>query len=36
MTDIKQIADQADMIVNGYAFTKCPDGFRILNLNYQV
>ena len=34
MTDIKQIADQADMIVNGYAFTKCPDGFRILNLNY--
>ena len=21
------------MIVNGYAFTKCPEGFRILNLN---
>ena len=33
MTDIKQVADLADMIVNGYAFTKCPDGIRILNLN---
>ena len=27
------IADEADMIVNGYAFTKCDLGFRVLNLN---
>ena len=28
MVDIKQIADAADMIVNGYAFTRCPEGYR--------
>lgn len=33
MTDIKQVADAADMIVNGYAFTHCAEGFRVLNLN---
>jgi hypothetical protein len=33
MIDIKKIADEADMIVNGYAFTKCDIGFRVLNLN---
>ena len=33
MVDIKQIADAADMIVNGYAFTRCPEGYRVLNLN---
>ena len=33
MIDIKKIADEADMIVNGYAFTKCYIGFRVLNLN---
>ena len=33
MTDIRQIADGADLIVNGYAFTGCPMGFRVLNLN---
>ena len=27
------IADAADMIVNGYAFTRDPKGFRVLNLN---
>ena len=25
--------DAADMIVNGYAFSRCPEGFRVLNLN---
>jgi len=30
MADIKQVADAADMIVNGYAFTRC---YRVLNLN---
>ena len=33
MTDIKQVADAADMIVNGYAFTRCTEGYRVLNLN---
>ena len=33
MPDIIKIADEADMIVNGYAFTRCGEGFRILNLN---
>ncbi|MBQ5453979.1 MAG: hypothetical protein IIU03_06125 [Bacteroidales bacterium] len=33
MNEIKNIADNADMIVNGYAFTKCDMGYRVLNLN---
>ena len=33
MTDIKKVADSADMIVNGYAFTQCTEGYRVLNLN---
>lgn len=33
MPDIIKIADEADLIVNGYAFTKCIDGYRVLNLN---
>ena len=33
MVDIKQVADAADMIVNGYAFTRCQEGYRVLNLN---
>jgi hypothetical protein len=28
MVDVKQVADAADMIVNGYAFTRCAEGFR--------
>ena len=31
--DIKKIADKADMIINGYAFTKEEGSIRILNLN---
>ena len=34
MVDVKQVADAADMIVNGYAFTHCTEGFRVLNLNH--
>ena len=34
MTDIKKVADGADMIVNGYAFTRCQAGYRVLNLNH--
>ena len=31
--DIEEIADKADMIINGYAFTKDGDYIRVLNLN---
>ena len=36
MDKIKEIADKADMIVNGYAFTRENDQIRILNLNNLV
>ena len=33
MVDIKQIADEAEVIIDGYAFSKFEGGFRVLNLN---
>lgn len=33
MINIKKIADEADMIVNGYAFCKFDRGYRVLNLD---
>jgi len=33
MPDIKTIADKADIIINGYAFTLEDDRIRVLNLN---
>ena len=30
--DIKDVADKADMIINGYAFTKEKEYVRVLNL----
>ena len=33
MLDIKTIADKADLIVNGYAFTRGDYGTHVLNLN---
>lgn len=33
MCNILEVADAAEMIVNGYAFTKTGDNVRILNLN---
>ena len=33
MTDIIKVADHADMIINGYAFTKNMGKIRVLNLN---
>ena len=33
MDKIKEIADKADMIVNGYAFTRENNQIKILNLN---
>lgn len=33
MPDIKFIADKADIIVNGYAFTRESDRIHVLNLN---
>lgn len=33
MDKIREIADRADMIVNGYAFTRENGQIRVLNLN---
>ena len=33
MPDIKTVADKADMIINGYAFTRKNDQIHVLNLN---
>ena len=32
---MKQIADNAEVIINGYAFSKCDLGFSIINLNAE-
>lgn len=32
MYNLREIADKADMIVSGYAFTKTPNGIRVINL----
>ncbi|MBQ4388183.1 MAG: hypothetical protein II822_11355 [Prevotella sp.] len=33
MPDIKNIADKADVIINGYAFTRNEERIQVLNLN---
>lgn len=33
MIKVIQVADQADMIINGYAFTQENERIRVLNLN---
>ena len=33
MPDIKAIADEADVIIAGYALTKCNEWIRVFNLN---
>lgn len=33
MCNIFDVADAADVIVNGYAFTKVGDNVKVLNLN---
>ena len=33
MPDIKTIADEADIIINGYAFTRKDECIHVLNLN---
>lgn len=33
MLDKEKTADLADMIINGYAFTKIDAGVRVINLN---
>ncbi len=33
MPDIKAVADKADIIVNGYAFTRNGECIQVLNLN---
>ena len=34
MTNIIKVADEADMIVNGYAFIRNQENYRVLNLNH--
>lgn len=33
MINLEEIASSANMIINGYAFTKAECGVRVLNLN---
>jgi len=33
MLDVKKIADEANMIINGYAYTLDGDFVRVLNIN---
>lgn len=33
MVDYRAVADAANMIINGYAFTKDGENIRVLNLN---
>ena len=33
MPNIEMIADEADVIIAGYAMTKCDEGIRVFNLN---
>ncbi len=33
MIDVEREAAVADVIINGYAFSKCDIGYRVLNLN---
>lgn len=33
MLNIREIANESDLIVNGYSFTRCEHGYRVLNLN---
>ena len=35
MCNIKEVADAADIIVNGYAYTKDGENVRVLNLKIQ-
>ncbi len=36
MPDVKSVADKADVIINGYAFTRDDDRIKVLNLNSPV
>ena len=36
MNDVLTVAEAAEMIVNGYAFTLSPQGVRVLNLNNPI
>lgn len=35
MHNILEVADKADVIVNGYAFTKSDKNVKVLNLNHM-
>ncbi len=33
MIDKDKIANEAEVIINGYAVSRCAEGFRVVNLN---
>ena len=33
MVNIKKVADDAEVIIDGYAFSRFEGGYRVLNLN---
>lgn len=33
MFDVYEMADRAEIIINGYAFERCNEGVRVSNLN---
>lgn len=33
MFDVYRVADEAEVIVNGFAVLRCPEGLRVANLN---
>ena len=35
MTDVRKVADEADMIINGSAFTQSGEKCRVLNLRHR-
>ncbi|MBQ6814016.1 MAG: hypothetical protein IJP13_00590 [Lachnospiraceae bacterium] len=35
MNNVLEVADNADMIINGYAYTKEDENIRVLNLNNE-
>ena len=36
MRDLKNIADEAEVIIAGYALSRCDDNIRVFNLNNNM
>lgn len=35
MINVDKVAEEADVIIQGYAISKCKEGVRIINLNNE-